>query len=233
MNSNRFSLCWMGMVLLAVFFLAPTAAAQEEAEADTIYVDEGTIVIKVDDDGRRIIINGVAIDDLDGKHVFRFGSGKDAYSVAFGDYLRHRPRIGVRMPKLERFFDDEFNAFAVAPDPEGHGVVIDQLRDLEFRLGGSMKERSEISKMEMETRRLARQARRAEGEERARLEQELEEKLNEIFDRKQALREQHIEKLREQMNEALDKNNERQQNKSEIVERRLRELLGKEDKYDW
>ena len=85
----------------------------------------------------------------------------------------------------------------------------------------------------MESRRLAQRARRAEGEERARLEGELEEKLNEIFERKQALREERIDRLRGDLDELLDAHNERDQNRREIIERRLNELLGKTSKYDW
>ena len=87
--------------------------------------------------------------------------------------------------------------------------------------------------MEMESRRLAQRARRAEGEERTRLEAELEEKLREIFDRKQQLREEHIEHLREELDEALEKHNARTQDRQEIIDRRLNQLLGKSTRYDW
>ena len=88
-------------------------------------------------------------------------------------------------------------------------------------------------RMEMESQRLARRARRADGDERAQFEQELQEKLNEIFDHKQALRAERAERLQEELNKALEQQNDRSQSRNEIIDRRLRELLGQRDKYDW
>ena len=225
----------IAVALLAVFVLVRPSSAQEEAEADTIYVSGDKTIIIVDEDGERIIVRGIGDvdwprifvdDDLISPHTFRVRPGQ------------------FRMPRVEfrgRHFDDEdddddeqdfvfFDSFAGDLDHllgEGFGG------DFTIRLGESMKERQEIRRLEMESHQLARQVRRADDDERAQLEQELAEKLNEIFDRKQALREKRVEQLREAMNKALDEQNDREANRNEIIDRRLRELLGQRDRYDW
>ncbi len=184
------------------------------------------------DDGRRIIVRSA--DDLDWPKII------------VGDELLSKPRVfdvrpgQWRVPKVEfrgrHFGDDEDNDFTVFSDYFGNfgNVLAGGFGDdFTVHLGESMKERTELMKMEMESQRLARRARRADGDERAQLEQELQEKLNEIFDRKQELRENRIEQLRESLNKALNQQNERDQSRNEIIDRRLRELLGQSDKYDW
>ena len=219
------------LAILAVFVLVQPAAAQDETEADTIFVEEGRTVVIVGDEGRQIIIRSA---DDEG-HRFFFDS--DDYSRIFdwdGNVrLRgHRPRV---MEFRGNLLDDNEHVGVLSDYLDGLGSVwVDRFGDdSQVRLAESMKGRSEVMRMEMESRRLAQQARRAEGEERTRLEAELDEKLQEIFDRKQALREEQIDKLREEMNEALDKHNEREQNRREIIERRLNQLLGKSSRYDW
>ncbi len=222
----------IAVAFLAVFFLARPAAAQEEAEADTIFVSGDNSIVIISDDGRRIIVRSA--DDLDWPKII------------VGDELLSKPRVfdvrpgQWRVPKVEfrgrHFGDDEDNDFTVFSDYFGNfgNVLAGGFGDdFTVHLGESMKERTELMKMEMESQRLARRARRADGDERAQLEQELQEKLNEIFDRKQELRENRIEQLRESLNKALDQQNERDQSRNEIIDRRLRELLGQHNKYDW
>lgn len=222
------------MATLAVFVLARPAAAQEEAEADTIYVSGDNTIVIMSDDGRRIIVRSA--DDLDWPKVI------------VGDEIISHPRVFSvrpgqwRVPKVEfrgfPFGDDEddekdFAFFGEHFGNMGNFSINGFGDDFTIHLGESMKERTELMKMEMESQRLARRARRADSDERAQLEQELEEKLNEIFDRKQALQEERVEQLREALNKALDQQNDRDQSRNEIIDRRLRELLGQSDKYDW
>ena len=222
----------IALAFLAVFFLARPAAAQEEAEADTIYVSGDNSIVIISDDGRRIIVRSA--DDLDWPKIF------------VGDELLSRPHVFSirpgqwRAPKVEfrgrHFGDDDDHDFTVFSDYLGNfGNVLARGfgDDFTVHLGESMRERTEIMKMEMESQRLARSARRADADERVQLEQELQEKLNEIFDRKQELRENRIEELRESLNKALDQQNDRDQSRNEIIDRRLRELLGQHNKYDW
>ena len=224
----------IALAILAVFVLARPAVAQNETEADTIWVEGDKTIVIMSDEGRRIIVRSA---DDDGPHVF-FDSKDGNFSRFFDD--DGAVRLRSYAPKLMEYHSDLLdrnranidilgdqldNLGAVWVNPHGD--------DIRIGLGASMKERSEVMRMEMESRRLAQQARRAEGAERTRLEAELEEKLQEIFDRKQALREERIDHLRDEMNEALDAHNERSQNRNEIIERRLNQLLGKTTKYDW
>ena len=223
----------IALAFLAVFFLARPAAAQEEAEADTIYVSGDNSIVIMSDDGRRIIVRSAG--DLDWPKVI-FGDETISYPRVFN------VRPGQwRVPKMEfrgfPFGDDEDDDEDLAFFGELYGnrgnFSVNFGDDFAFDLGESMKERTEIMKMEMESQRLARSARRADADERAQLEQELQEKLNEIFDRKQELRKNRIEELRESLNKALDQQNDRDQSRKEIIDRRLRELLGQHNKYDW
>ena len=211
------------MALLAVFFLARPAAAQEEAEADTIYVSGDNTIVIMSDDGKRIIVRS-ADDHGDWQRVFNLRPGQ--WRV---------PRVEFRGRHFDDDEDDE-NDFTVFSDyfsNFGNVLAGGFGDDFTVHLGESVKERTELMKMEMESQRLARRARRADGDERAQLEQELEEKLNEIFDRKQELKENRIEQLREALDKALDQQNDRDQSRNEIIDRRLRELLGQSNKYDW
>ena len=227
----------IALALLVVFVLPRPVAAQDETEADTIWVDGDKTIVVMTDEGRRFIIRS---SDDDGPRVF-FGSDDEGHN--FTRFFDGKPgafhfRSGE--PKVMEFYgdllDEEGQNFTVLSDYLDNlgNVWVDRLGDgSRIELGASMRERSEVMKLEMESRRLAQRARRAEGEERTRLEGELEEKLQEIFDRKQALQEERIDGLRGDLDDLLDKHNERSQNQREIIERRLRNLLGKEGKYDW
>ena len=206
----------IAVAFLAVFVLARPVAAQEEA--DTIYVSGDNTIVIMSDDGKRIIVRS-ADDHGDWPRVFNLRPGQ-----------WRAPRVEFRG---HAFGDDDFTVFSDHFGNFGNVLTGGFGDDFTVQLGESMKERTELMKMEMESQRLARRARRADSDERAQLEQELEKKLNEIFDRKQALREERVEQLREALNKALDQQNDRDQNRNEIIDRRLRELLGQHDKYDW
>jgi len=222
----------IALAVLAVFFLARPAAAQEEAEADTIYVSGDNAIVIIGDDGRRIIVRSA--DDTDWPKLY-FGDDfpfkTRTFNVRSGQ--RHTPKVEFRG---RHFGDDDDKGFAVFNDFIGNFGTLYESRlgdDFAVHFGESRRERTELMKMEMESQRLARNARRADADERTQLEQELQEKLNEIFDRKQELREKHIEELRASLNKVLDQQSERDQSRKEIIERRLRELLGQHNKYDW
>jgi hypothetical protein len=222
----------IAVALLTVFVLARPAAAQEEAEADTIYVTGDKTIVIVGDEGHRVIVRSA--DDLDWPHIVVDDhlDGPRTFSVRPGEW--RAPRVMFR----GNAFDDEdeahnFTVFSDYFDQFGNAIAGGFGDDFAFRLRQTAQEREELMRMEMESQRLARRARRAEGDERAQLEQELQDQLNDIFDRKQVLREKRVEQLREALNKALDQQNDREQNRNEIVDRRLRELLGQHDRYDW
>ena len=98
--------------------------------------------------------------------------------------------------------------------------------------GEHTKRHAEVTRMEMESRRLAVKARKAEGDERSRLEAELNDSLDKIFELKQQIREEKIEALRQQFEEVVAEHDDRQANKEEIIERRRSQLLGS-SRYKW
>jgi len=231
MNTVRWILT-LGVVCLAVFLPIDPAAAQDEAETDTIWVEGDKTLVIMGEDGRRVIVRSAR--DGDGARFYI--SDDDAWPHVFNlrsDALARTLRTPPARFHGYAFGDDDEDNVTLWGGDGFNGIASGRLNDELLALTESSKGRSEIMKMEMESQRLAQQARRAEGAERTRLEQELEEKLNELFDRKQALREERIERLRASMNQALDEQNERTQARSEIIDRRLRELLGQHDKYDW
>ena len=108
------------------------------------------------------------------------------------------------------------------------------------RRGGDPATRREIAEGERESRRLARQVRRADGAERERLTQELRETLERTFDLKQQVRREQAEalgedaeRLREELAQVEEELRERAAARDEIIERRQQELLGEGDTLDW
>src|SRR5690606_11524026 len=96
-----------------------------------------------------------------------------------------------------------------------------------------LRENAEVAELEHEARRLAREARQADGAERERLEGELRAKLEAIFDEKMKVRRERVERLERDLREARDAVDARQRARAEKIDRRLRELLGEEDALEW
>ena len=201
----------------------PQVLSDEEAEK---YMEEMDVMwVGDDDDAFRV-----------GPKGNRFGFfGKE--NGAFLDEFQKRMKEG--MPHAY-FFDRDGageNTFFLEDNLRGlrDGLaVFGDGNGFAWHMDGSMKERAEISKMDMESRRLAMRVRQAEDDaERAELEQELQTLLEDIFERKQALRDEQIAALQKQIDEVAAARQERQQNRQQIIERRLKELLGERDVYDW
>ncbi len=100
--------------------------------------------------------------------------------------------------------------------------------------------RREIAEGERESRALARQLRRAEGNERDALVDELRQTLERTFDLKQQARRERIEhlqaegdRLRTDRAELEAELAEREAARREIIEQRRKELLGERDELDW
>lgn len=91
----------------------------------------------------------------------------------------------------------------------------------------------EVMRKERESRELAREAREAEGAERARLEQELESLLQEIFTQKEDERQSRIAEQRERLVKQEAEAAARMRDREEIIAQRKAELLGQQDRYDW
>jgi hypothetical protein len=91
----------------------------------------------------------------------------------------------------------------------------------------------ELMTMERKINELARQARRAEGEERAELEGELDDLLAEAFDLKHETTRKEATRLEEKLSEIRSRVSERQSSRAEIIARRKKQLMGERDTLDW
>jgi hypothetical protein len=88
-------------------------------------------------------------------------------------------------------------------------------------------------RMDRDCRDLAEACKTADSDEKKRIEIELKEKLNVLFDLRQENRELEIKRLEERLEELKEKNRLRIANKQEIVESRFQELLGKSSGLEW
>ena len=87
--------------------------------------------------------------------------------------------------------------------------------------------------MERESRDLARKARAADGNERAELEKQLEDRLNEIFDYKLEHQKRALEKIEKRAARMRDQQAERESARDQIIEDRRNELLGESRYLEW
>jgi len=248
----------MSLPLLVICLLAQPARAQKNSIVTIEKTNGGdTVVVKIEDGKRTVTVNGEVLDE---EEADKYLEEMDVFWV--GDDDGYVWRVGPRGNRFHLFGEDdaEFMAdfrermkeefprtYVFGHDDEEGNVFFldDQLRGLRDGLaafgnaggslafGTSMKERAEIARMDMESRRLAMKIREADEADRAELERELQNLLKDIFEQKEALRAERVEVLREQLDEAMAAQQERQQNRQEIIERRMKELLGERDMYDW
>ncbi len=138
----------IALAVLAVFFLARPALAQEEAEADTIYVSGDNAIVIIGDDGHRIIVRSAG--DTDWPKLFvgdDFTFRPRTYSFRSGQ--RHAPKVEFHG---RPFGDDDDKEFTVFSDYLGNFGSLFESRfgdDFAVHFGESMRERTEIMKMEM------------------------------------------------------------------------------------
>jgi hypothetical protein len=242
----RFLRPWLCSVvlLLGLALIAPVALAQDAAPPDTIQVDDDTVVIQLKD-GKQVIVRGgdaPIVLEQDGTFVvgphgaFRFRGDEDERPHAFfRRFEADHPGFGLFG---ERFDDLEFDVEALVPDMEPLMQNLDRsMSDVHQQLGGDVRalveKRAEIARMDAESRRLARQWRQAEGDERERLRADLQELLADIFQQKLDLRQQRIEGLQDKLEEEQAQLERRQAARDEIIDRRLRDLLGEDHELDW
>ncbi len=229
----------------ALMLCTAPAFAHDYAARDTITVKGEGLTVQVIDG--KVFVNGEEVEegaslvfenDDDDLHVFmnpkhgRFGDGhafafrfrpdeeREHFRAFFGDDpdvergIRREHFVGPMMNERVRFFGDDDDGF------EGEDAFTEYADP-------------EVREMEREASRLAREVRRAEGDEREQLEAELQEKLEAIFERKMELREKRVERLEESLEEARSRLEERRKAREEIIRRRLRDLLGEDDLYEW
>lgn len=226
----------LGLGILLALLAAP---AWGQDEGDRLIAEDGDLRIYRSDDGQlKIKRDGdddwAAVIDIDGDRTFVF-SGPDA--------LRHRNIFRWRghdgdEPFLGFFegdgdFDVEGLDFEPFVDVARLGSDLTRSLAPFGDLSEQMEERREIARLDADARRLARRVRGAEGAERAELEAELDELLNDIFDKKLELRQERIERYAEEAEELRQETAERRQRRAEIIDRRKRDLLGEHDPLDW
>jgi hypothetical protein len=226
----------------------------EPAEEGEVVLPDGSRMI-IDKEGGRVI---VMEEDDDGKRVIRRrmrapGQDEDDDTVIFMEsddegeprIFRHRVRVPEWVDEEGAHFEIDrlrvprgiFELHGDAADAAEHAMRLRTMApfisaedfdfDFDFEHGNP-----EIMKQEVEARKLSNQILEAEGAERRDLEQQLEDKLNKIFDMKLETRKKQVEKLQKRLEKQQAELRERENSRSDIVQRRKEELLG-DDKLDW
>lgn len=138
----------------------------------------------------------------------------------FGQVMR-APHSGMRMEELE-FGGDGLKTFysAFGNPPDGFFMYRDMFD-------------SEIASMEKDVQDIVRKLQNAEGQDKTSLEDELDAKLEAIFDKKLALRQEKLEEMMEEIHAERDAIQRRKESKEEIINRRKQELMGKTDPLRW
>lgn len=245
-------------VLLLCLMAGPSLAQTRRAapvQRDTITVQDKKVTIEMNDG--KVTVNGQAVDSDNDRLIVRVGPDGETFTVflgeggpfrhpfapgaraffwnendAPGEMLRRfrleAPNFDVTIPRFEMEMARPFQAPSVDLfhwNGEGPGRQRFFLRSFEDNV--------EIARMEREAWELARQARRAEGAEKTRLENELRTKLDQIFDQKLQLQQKRLEELEGDMQEQRSSLEERRRSREQIIQKRQRELLGEDDTYEW
>lgn len=239
MKQRHYKLTWIAMplIVLAMTMAGSSAWAQTP---DTVKVNGQDVHITFEDG--RVVVNGKALendggtvvlepDEAGGVVVFRSGPDR-RWIERWADRRVHRSDVPGAMAFR---FNDDFDPLDMH-ELKPHVGFFDDDGMMGFWRGdmeGPLQEHTEIARMNAESRRLARRVREAEGEEREQLEHELDDLLDDIFDRKLALRSERMERLEAELAEQRQRYEERQAARDEIIQRRKRELLGEPDVLDW
>lgn len=260
---RRFALLTLAVLTAAAptTLLGQEEEDRSQDDRTVIEILDGRVLVngeEVDAEDGRVVIEG-----KDGEHTIILRSDDDGYAYWVGDpgnaeffarWNANHPRGLWDKDAFRGFYDHEGNRRSWENLPEdaadtvwkffndgtavleslgdGYGLDGSRLFDLE-RQDERLREEMDIARMETEARELAAEIRRSEGAERRTLEQEFDQKLNEIFDRKLALREKRAEKLAEELDEVRAALQERRDERGDIIERRKRQLLGEEDHLKW
>ncbi len=234
------------LAALLVFALVGSVSAQDTQ--DTVKRNRVTIVVE---DGR-VLVDGEEVAKKDGVIVLRVDPDGDEVTVVqtTGPHFMWRGDDDEPGAAFFHFDKDDIEGMDGERKFEVKMRSPLEMRDLDlgaalapmakaFRLGGDgmtfrwHEESGEVARLEMQSHRLAQQARRAEGEERQRLERELDETLDQIFDLKLELLEKQQADLQEELGDTRGRLEERRAARNEMIERRKKELLGEEDALEW
>lgn len=146
---------------------------------------------------------------------YRFEFEFDADSLLEDLALHFDPPDLSALEELRFQFDEPFKFFSVEDRAK------------------RVKERRRLSELERESRELARRVREAEAAERSRLEADLRQKLDEIFDTKLKLRRERIERLEDRLRTERERLRAREEARADMIDRRMRTLVGDEDLLEW
>ena len=91
----------------------------------------------------------------------------------------------------------------------------------------------EILNYEIMVEALAAKYKKATGNDKSNIKQELEKRLTNLFDLKEKSREKEVKELEARLDELKKKMKLRQNNKSTIIKRRVEELLGEDEYLEW
>ena len=164
--------------------------------------------------------------------VFRWRSGKPLEEDEEVTEERELPRI--RLPKVRMNWDGlenlRGNVYVWGQDGGLDELTGDLRMNLEDLRGGKY---GDVARLEREARNLARDLKSAKPSEKANIERQLPRKLNEIFDLKQEIRRDNIERLEERLESEKANLRERERNRKDMVERRKQELVHGEDPMEW
>lgn len=227
--------------LLVVFYGAPGFA---QDEGDRLIAKDGGLVIYRTEDGKVKIVREGAGDD---EWVALVDPDNEGRIIIRDMDVNHRYEFRGNAPVPPRFEMEWDGDWPGGIDREDIIVRMKDAEDLADRIRSRViigdeslaliqegaAERRELAEKEAESSRLAREWRKAEASERVRLEKELDALLDELFEAKEDVRREELERLNERVKELEHRIQERQSQKQEIISRRKSRLLGEDDPLAW
>lgn len=201
--------------------VAPAAAQDDRWDDESAYeLEDLSDLLALDFDPGMFWMGNACDDDEDCDVSIGFDDGENLI-VVNGDTLRNWK---MRFPHVGPF------AFDFKSDGD-HRPHFKMRRHFQPHHGWQGD--PEIRRMEHEARTLARKARRAEGDEKAGLEKELDAKLNAIFDLKLEKQEKAIQRAEERVERLKERRKKRLEARDEIIQDRKEELVGRERYMEW
>lgn len=216
--------------------LAPLAGALVTAPVSAQDDDEWS-----DDDP--LVVIDEHLQGLDNMLDFSFGPGMDFIDDRCEDKKDCDVRVVVKDGKRLVIVNgdtvssgfpmphDGAFAYHFGPRMDGHGPRFRFDRDFTHKIRSFRDQ--ELRKLEQEAHSIARNARRADRSEKADLEKQLDQKLNEIFDYKLELRKKAISKAQKHVAELKERQARRKSAREEIIKKRKDELLGMDSYLEW
>jgi hypothetical protein len=93
--------------------------------------------------------------------------------------------------------------------------------------------RKQMMELEIQSEALGVQYEKAEAAQKAKLKSDLQNKLSQLFDMKEAQQKEEVQNLEKRLAELKEKLDVRQKNKSQIIERKMQDYLDEEDYLEW